>query len=92
MITNTGLREDVAMVSITVASEGCVQLSLRLSEVLFETLSRVRPGHATVDEAVALLPQGRSDADPGVRWSFEGFAPARPLEGQLLGVGGLASL
>ena len=26
----TGLREDVAMVSITVAGEGCVRLSLRL--------------------------------------------------------------
>ena len=91
-ITSTSLREDAAMVSITVAGEGCVQLHLRLSKVVFENLSRARPGHSTVEEAVALLPQGHLDADPGVRWSFQGLAPARPLEGQLLGVGGLASL
>ena len=80
------------MVSITVAGEGCVQLHLHLSKVVFQTLSRVRPGHATVEEAVALLPQGRLDAEPGVRWSLQGFAPARPLEGQLLSVCRLASL
>ena len=63
----TSLREDAAMVSITVAGEGCVQLHLPLSKVVFETLSRIRPGHATVEEAVALLPQGHLNADPGLR-------------------------
>ena len=34
-ITDTGLREDVAMVSITVAGEGCVQLALPLDRKLW---------------------------------------------------------